>query len=79
MRRAAECSDCHNMTHADREDTVALCPLHAASGDLLAALRRLSDLVGALPENAAGTVQGADLNRAYSAACDAIADATGAA
>lgn len=29
-RPPPECPDCHTMTHADREDTVALCRVHAS-------------------------------------------------
>lgn len=44
--------------------------------ELYEALRSLAALVGQLSENAQGTVQGDDLNRAYGAACNVLAKAT---
>lgn len=39
------------------------------------ALRGLVRAVGELPENAHGTIQGEDLNRAYSHACEVLKEA----
>lgn len=49
----------------DDHKGVALCPLHQAAPQMFAELQRLAELLGSLPENGRGSLQGFDVNRAF--------------